>query len=273
MKTFGELLRQSWHVYTTQFHFFLWLVLMLVFPLLLLMDFIPGVEPQQGFGAELFANGVNGQVMLDWLSQYYFVIEPGYIWYAIAVQAVLWVASFVVVVAAVSGVARAVSGQRLDMAQELQRNKDIVLPALLSSVLATVLSSVLFLAGIIPGIIASYFWVFVVPAVVLSGQRYWAALRYSTDLVRGNWWDVFFKVIGATVIVGVITAAFIISVAGVIMIPGIGAVVEGVIQIASLFVTVFLTVMYMDYQALDMLKQMGVDPAEVTIKRTPPAEK
>lgn len=269
MKTFSELFRLSWQIYTTQFGFFLKAVALFIFPLLLLRDFIPAAELPTDLGAEQLLNGTalaNGQSFFEWLAQYYFVIEPQYIWYAIAVQVVLLVATFVIIVAVTSGTARVLAGKKIVLEYELRRNRQVVLPAMLTTLLAFVITTLLYIPFIVPGVIVDTLLVFTGPAVVLGGQRYMGALRYSRELVRGNWWDVFFKVVGVSLGVSFLAALFVVGMNSVLIIPGLGAVVDAIVQLAALFVTVFVTVLFIDMESMAMLKRLG--EARVTQQET-----
>ena len=66
---------------------------------------------------------------------------------------------------------------------------DILWPVILSSILAGLAVLGGFVLLIIPGIIFSTWFAFVIYAVALDGEKNTAALRASKRLVTGRWWE------------------------------------------------------------------------------------
>lgn len=83
------------------------------------------------------------------------------------------------------------------------------LPLLWPSILASLLGGLIILGGmfllIIPGIIFSIWYAFVVYAVAIDNQRPIEALRASKSLVVGRWWAVCIKFIVPGIIFGILT--------------------------------------------------------------------
>lgn len=109
---------------------------------------------------------------------------------------------------------------------------------------------------IIPGVylaIATSFYLF---TMVLEGKKFWGAAQASMDIVKGNWWGVFGRMLGFGILVGLF----------VMIISGLGALGgEIVANIASTAASIIVTPIslafsYHLYKALKM--QKGSMPAE-----------
>jgi hypothetical protein len=80
-------------------------------------------------------------------------------------------------------------GERIDVA-DLVANALEVFPAVLFVIVAWLLVSILgFVSLIVPGVWVFVSWYFVVQAVVIDGDRGFAAITRSAALVRGHWWQ------------------------------------------------------------------------------------
>ncbi len=80
-----------------------------------------------------------------------------------------------------------------------------------SSLLAGILLLGLFLLFIVPGIIYSVYWSFLLYAVLMRDLSGMPALNYSKELVKGNWWNTigFSLVLGLALLVGIVAVGII----------------------------------------------------------------
>ena len=94
-------------------------------------------------------------------------------------------------------------GERIDVA-DLVANALEVFPAVLFVIVVWLVVSILgFVSLILPGVYVFVSWYFVVQAVVIDGDRGFAAITRSAALVRGRWWQ------SAIVGIGFRLAAFV----------------------------------------------------------------
>jgi len=82
---------------------------------------------------------------------------------------------------------------------------DILWPVILSSILAGLAVLGGFVLLIIPGIIFSTWFAFVIYAVALDGEKNTAALRASKRLVTGRWWEVLWRLLAPGLVYLLIT--------------------------------------------------------------------
>ena len=61
-----------------------------------------------------------------------------------------------------------------------------------------------FLLLIIPGIVVSVYYIFVAWVFIMEGLKNKAAMRRSKELVKGQWWPVFWKIFLPTFILSLI---------------------------------------------------------------------
>lgn len=266
MKTFSELLRISWHIYTTRMGFFVKAVALLSFPLYVLYSFIPKVPVPEVIAIEPLLDGSvfsSIDAATQWFAANYLFIEVEYVWYAIAVRVVLLLATFIISLAAISGTARAFMRKPILLEGELRRNREIVLPALITSIMSTVVVVLLTLLFVIPGIVAAYYLAFVLPIAVLTGKYYWSAVQYSFQLVYKNWWDVFTKILVVTMGAALLAVSIQLVTQSVLHIPVLAAVTDGFVHLITLFSTVFITVLFLDRQSVEVLKQLGVQSEDI----------
>jgi hypothetical protein len=94
-------------------------------------------------------------------------------------------------------------GEHVDVA-DLVANALEVFPAVLFVIVVWLAVSILgFVSLIVPGVYVFVSWYFVVQAVVIDGDRGFAAITRSAALVRGHWWQ------SALVGIGFRLAAFV----------------------------------------------------------------
>ena len=79
----------------------------------------------------------------------------------------------------------------------------LIIPCLIVNVLSALAMMLGFLLLIIPGIIVANYLAFVLDAVVLRGQRGLAALEYSYELIKDRWWRTFGTMFGIAVVVAI----------------------------------------------------------------------
>lgn len=82
--------------------------------------------------------------------------------------------------------------------EAIESTKQFIIPVFIASVLAGLVILGGFILLIIPGIIFSVWFTFVIYAVLLDGQKSTAALRYSKKLVQGRWWGVLWRILVPT---------------------------------------------------------------------------
>lgn len=128
--------------------------------------------------------------------------------------------------------------------EEIASALDILWPVILSSILAGLAVLGGFFLLLIPSIIFSVWFVFVVYAVTLDGAKNTGALRASKALVHGRWWGVLWRLL--------LPAVLYLVIAGVIQIPfevmaaaapsaGIKLIALIVSALVSLLLTPFIT--------------------------------
>ncbi len=93
------------------------------------------------------------------------------------------------------------------MKQELQKSIPLIWPAILASLLAglTVFGGALLL--IIPGIIFSIWFAFVIYAVAIDTKKPIDAMRASKSLVVGRWFPVFWRFVAPGILFGILVFA------------------------------------------------------------------
>ena len=94
-------------------------------------------------------------------------------------------------------------GEHIDVADLVANALEVFPAVLLVIVLWLVVSIVGFVSLIVPGVYVFVSWYFVVQAVVIDGDRGFAAISRSAALVRGHWWQ------SALVGIGFRLAAFV----------------------------------------------------------------
>ncbi|MCE9646605.1 MAG: hypothetical protein K8S20_11455 [Chloroflexi bacterium] len=80
--------------------------------------------------------------------------------------------------------------------------------AFLANFLAGMIVLALSFCLVIPGVVYSLYYEFVTYAVALRGEEGMGALAYSKKLVEGQWWRVFWILLGTSIVYGVIFLPF-----------------------------------------------------------------
>lgn len=129
-------------------------------------------------------------------------------------------------------------------------------PAILTGALTMLILLGWSLLLVIPGFIFSFYYMFMNEAVALRGADYMAALRYSKDLVKGHWWQVF----GILFVFGILAAVAVGVPSAIVMFTiGKGVVAKAVYYVVYLFVMAYFYVLRVVlFLALECLKGQGV---------------
>jgi len=75
-----------------------------------------------------------------------------------------------------------------------------------TNLLTSVIIMLWFLLLIVPGIIMAVYYSFVTWVFIMEGLKNKAAMRRSKELVKGNWWSIFWKIFLPTMVVSLIFA-------------------------------------------------------------------
>lgn len=103
---------------------------------------------------------------------------------------------------------------------------------------------------VIPGVIWSLYYIFVMQVVILRGIAGKAALNYSKSLVKGRWWNVFWKLL----VLGLINIAIGVTIGfcSVLAPDVIGIIAETFFNIVTAFYIVGTTIIFLN---LDYISQ------------------
>ncbi len=104
--------------------------------------------------------------------------------------------SFWVTIAFIRVIAASYMGRPMkSIKEELLDAKNYLWPAIFASILSGLAVLGGFILLIIPGIIFSIWFAFVVYSVIMDGHRGVESLRYSKGLVKGRWFEVFWRLL------------------------------------------------------------------------------
>jgi hypothetical protein len=157
-------------------------------------------------------------------------------------------------------------GRTTDVGQSFAFASHRLLSLLWLGVLVTVLVAIGFILIILPGIWLIVSFSVAVPVLMLEGERGWAALRRSMDLVKGRWWATFGRLIAvllmyivALIVIGIIAGALErgLSVTNVTLFVVISAILQtAIVILLTPFIAAAITVIYIDLrvrkEALDI---------------------
>ncbi len=182
--SFSALVRQSWSIYAERFQVFMFLVLVIGVPLNIAYAFIDSFYPENF----LLAGGILGASILGSL---------------------LYTVFFAVFVREVG------RRKQKDEAVDWKRIFKETLQAYPRSIAAVVVTagalSALLLLLVVPAVVFSFYWIFVVYSVVFRRSGVFGSLQYSFQLVRGRWLKVVWTVVrmwALVLSVGFFTAVF-----------------------------------------------------------------
>ncbi len=258
-KTLSELLKQSWEVYTTHFKVLFVGTMLLIVPFMLAIDLLVPTPSEEDY----LEYELQFSIIDPWAEPGEFVravlLPPGasqdLFWLLTGLQVASGLASLLLVIVVIRAVSQALTGLEPDLPS--------IMPSALRDWPVVFLTSVITGAGLllgfvlflVPGIILSVYWVFVTPAIVLGRKRYLKAIAASYQLVKGNFWQVFGRILAVVVVIFVIGFSISASTANLIVYQGVEALIATVAQLIGLFSTVFITVYFLD------LQRVGQQPA------------
>lgn len=132
--------------------------------------------------------------------------RPDTLWsvlFIVAMMVLLVLVNIWFSVAFVRAIARRYTGQDAkDVRSELETAKPLFWPAVLASILAGLIILGGMILFIIPGIIFSIWYAFVLYAVALDNNTATGSLKASKDLVTGRWWSVFWRLLAPGFVFG-----------------------------------------------------------------------
>ncbi|HLD21545.1 MAG TPA: hypothetical protein VJB65_01480 [Patescibacteria group bacterium] len=236
-KTFGELLKDSWELYTTQFKYILLLVVFFYFPFQLITTFTLPEETLIPTSFEAFIAPPPD--------------TPDTIW--TLVGNISWVVgsvfTIIISISIILIVAKTLRKEQFLFSNLVKEAFQYFIPALLTTILLSLWLVLLFFLLIIPGIIFLVYWAFVMPTIVMGGKKYIKALQYSKSLVKGRWWQVCGRYIGLGLILGSILITIGLTTSPVMVaIPWLQAVLYAIFEIIAAFAGVFTALYFLDLQ-------------------------
>jgi len=114
---------------------------------------------------------------------------------------------------------------------------------------------------IIPGIIASVYYIFAIWTLIFEGYEGTSALKRSKELVKGYWWAVFGRYLAVGFIYSFITLIFIVL----LFFVGEGSVLESVLSLIIQIIDIIIGVIFAIYSYLiykDLVKIKGESQVE-----------
>ncbi len=197
----GEILTDSWKIFTEHFRAILIIILIVQVPLQVAVwgvNRAPILSSQQDFLTQqenLISNNKSDQVDRAGFAQA--VAELSGVSLAVhffgSLMSTLSVMAIVLVAKAAS------EGGRIDYREALRPALARWPAAILTLLMIQVLLSVLFVFFVVPMIVFYIYWTFAIQAVLLYGKSGWGAARYSMDVVKNRWW----KVLGFSLVFGI----------------------------------------------------------------------
>ena len=168
--TIGEILSFSWEIFTKNFKLIASLFLSIYIPLSILSYRITLKTNEENLVRELTLNFIIGIIAL------------------VASLAVIYVAK------------QTIDNKSTNFTESIEFAISKWLPAITTNILMGILLVILFILLIVPGIIFSIYWAFVLPIVALKDIRMMKALDYSKSIVQGRWW----KLLGYLVVITIV---------------------------------------------------------------------
>lgn len=231
--TYRDIVARSWDVYTTQFSLILRLCILIILPIEVIIAYAIPPEPLLFFGAD----GTQAQPIIDGTSD---IIGIGAL--VVSFFASIFVTVFTTVVA----------WKGVNTDSVLHRNSVMQLTqkhfwAVARTIVVMLVLLLLLFIPVIPGFIFAFYWIFSVPAVIISGKKSIGALQASRAVVRGRWREVFFRHCGVGLMLFPFLLMIVIAVDPLLAsYPWISAIQNTLFEILATFITVFTTVYYLD---------------------------
>ena len=107
---------------------------------------------------------------------------------ATAALGVVILLSFIVNIVIYLGIIPFAYFEKKSFQDSLKHSWSRIIPLVLTYIIMVIFLTGLFLLLIIPGIIFAIYWTFTSYAVLFKDKSYIEALKYSFNLVKGNWW-------------------------------------------------------------------------------------
>jgi hypothetical protein len=98
--------------------------------------------------------------------------------------------------------------KKISLGEVLNKSSGFYVKAILLSILMFFFLTILFLLFIIPGIIFLIYWIFAYYVLVVEDCSIMNAFKGSKKIVKGRWWEVFFKFTLISIIMWVINIIF-----------------------------------------------------------------
>lgn len=231
-KSFHDLLKEAWEIYTNHFAFFLLLVVVLFLPFdLITVLTLPEASLFAGWDTEMPATtGIQG-----WIGNISSMISV--------------FTGSLLIAASILGTAKAIKKEQIDFKSTLKESVKHWWPVFGTVVLLMLWMMLLFFLLIVPAIIFGIYWTFVLPIVVLGGKKYMKALKQSRVLVKGRWWEVCGRTIAVVcMMLPIILVLFIPATPLIDAAPWIESILNAILQIIFMYLTVFSVVYYLELE-------------------------
>lgn len=277
-KTFKELLQETWEIYTNRFTYFLFLIVIFAFPFNVISEFTypdSAFQIDEEFFQEIDVSNPEPSSVVDSLEGNRGVAET-----EAGEESTLysWVYSVSTVLSTIAGVyisamiilivLASQKKEEIDVKKMARHGLTFLWPLLLTSLLMVFLLLPLFVLFIIPGIVFAVYWIFTGLAVVVVNKKYMSALRYSRQLVKGRWWEVVSRIVVLSILISIVTLGLFIPTEPLMeTMPGLKAFVITLIQIISVFFSVFLVVYFLDLQRVTAGVALAAHSGEGESKR------
>lgn len=189
----GDILSHSWKLFTENFTTILIIILFVYIPLNVLLKgltaaFVTSTEPLEILMVEI-----------RWLQFLEAIIG------ILAILAITWL------------VKTKLEGKNIGWRECLGKAFQKWPAAFGTNILKAVFLIGLFILLIVPGVIFSIYWLFVIYIVVFHDKAFIEALKHSREIVKGRWWKVF----GYSLVLGLISLVVALGVGAIIGIPSI----------------------------------------------------
>lgn len=99
---------------------------------------------------------------------------------------------------------------KIALISHIKMSSSRLIPYLFTVILTTILIIIAYVLFIIPGIIASVWFSFVVYASILKGKNGFAALSYSKEIVEGQWWGILWKSTKLLIVIGLVSFSVVL---------------------------------------------------------------
>jgi hypothetical protein len=187
-------------------------------------------------------------------------ISPGFVF----LLPIFVIASVIVGVYATVGMIKAMKDDSLNQWKAgLSAGKGYFWSIFFTGIIISIVVMIGFLLLILPGIFLAVSVAFYTYTLVLEDKKYWAAAQASMDLVKGNWWAVFGRLLAFGILVGLF----------VMVLSGLGALGGEIVgQIVSTIASILITPISIaySYYLYMALKEKKATMPQVAAAQTPP---